>query len=59
VTLEFDPRSDADRAAVARLYRDARVVQHLETEDRLAIEADVPRRLLERLGRTRRIGASA
>ena len=58
VTLEFDPRSEADRAEVARLYRDARVVQHLETEDRLAIEADVPRRLLDRLGR-RRIGAPA
>jgi GTP-binding protein HflX len=53
VTLEFDPRSESDRAEVARLYRDARVVQHLETEDRLAIEADVPRRLLDRLGRRR------
>jgi GTP-binding protein HflX len=59
VTLEFDPRSDTDRAEVARLYRDARVIQHLETGDRLAIEADVPRRLLDRLVRTRRIGATA
>jgi GTP-binding protein HflX len=59
VTLEFDPRSELDRAEVARLYRDARVVQHLETGDRLAIEADVPRRLLERLHRGRRAGASA
>ena len=58
VTLEFDPRSESDRAEVARLYRDARVFQHLETEDRLAIEADVPRRLLDRLVR-RRIGATA
>jgi GTP-binding protein HflX len=59
VTLEFDPTSEPDRAEVARLYRDARVIQHLETEERLAIEADVPRRLLERLGRGRRIGAIA
>jgi GTP-binding protein HflX len=59
VTLEFDPRSDSDRADVAKLYRDARVIQHLETDDRLSIEADVPRRLLERLGRSRRIGATA
>ncbi len=51
VTLEFDPRSDADRAQVARLYRDARVIQHIETDDRLAIEADVPRRVLDRMGR--------
>ena len=50
VTLEFDPRSDADRAQVARLYRDARVIQHIETDDRLAIEADVPRRVLDRHG---------
>ena len=59
VTIEFDPRSELDRAEVARLYRDARVVQHVETGDRLAIEADVPRRLLERLGRGRRAGVSA
>jgi GTP-binding protein HflX len=59
VTIEFDPRSELDRAEVARLYRDARVVQHVETGDRLAIEADVPRRLLERLGRGRRSGVPA
>jgi 50S ribosomal subunit-associated GTPase HflX len=59
VTLEFDPRSEADRAHVARLYRDARVVQHIETEDRLAIEAEVPRRLLDRLGRARRMAETA
>ncbi len=59
VTLEFDPRSDADRARVARLYRDARVIQHIETGDRLAIEAEVPRRVLERMGRARRIAETA
>jgi GTP-binding protein HflX len=59
VTLEFDPRSEADRAHVARLYRDARVVQHIETEDRLAIEAEVPRRLLDRLGSARRMAETA
>jgi GTP-binding protein HflX len=59
VTLEFDPRSDRDRDHVARLYRDARVVQHIETGDRLAIEADVPRRVLERLGRARRMAETA
>jgi GTP-binding protein HflX len=59
VTLEFDPRSDQDRAQVARLYRDARVVQHIETGDRLAIEADVPRRILQRLSKARRMAESA
>ncbi len=59
VTLEFDPRSEQDRALVARLYRDARVVQHIETSDRLALEADVPRRVLDRLGKARRMAESA
>ena len=59
VTLEFDPRSDADRAQVARLYRDARVIQHIESDDRLAIEADVPRRVLDRMGRPRRMAETA
>ena len=59
VTLEFDPRSDTDRAQVARLYRDARVIQHIETDDRLAIEADVPRRVLDRMGRARRMAETA
>jgi GTPase len=59
VMLEFDPRSDADRAQVARLYRDARVIQHIETDDRLALEADVPRRVLDRMGRARRMAETA
>ena len=59
VTLEFDPRSEQDRAQVARLYRDARVVQHIETGDRLAIEADVPRRILDRMSKARRMAESA
>ena len=59
VRLEFDPASEADRAQVARLYRDARVLQHIQTEDRVVLEADVPRRLLERLGRARRMAETA
>ena len=51
VTLEFDPRSDTDRAQVARLYRDARVIQHIETDYCLAIEADVPPARARRHGR--------
>ena len=59
ITLEFDPRSETDRAQVARLYRDARVIQHIESGDRLAIEADVPRRVLDRMGRARRVAEIA
>jgi GTP-binding protein HflX len=49
VSLRFDPASEADRRIVARLYRDARVVQHVETGDHITLEADVPRRLVEEL----------
>jgi GTP-binding protein HflX len=54
VTLEFDPRSAADRASVARIYRDARVLHHLETGERLSIEAELPRRVLDRLRQAQR-----
>jgi GTP-binding protein HflX len=49
VTLKFDPTKEADRKLVARLYRDARVIQHVETGDLISLEADVPRRLVEEL----------
>jgi GTP-binding protein HflX len=59
VTLRFDPNAEGDRAEVARLYRDARVIQHVQTDDRLTLEADVPRRLLERMRRSRRMAETA
>jgi GTP-binding protein HflX len=59
VTLTFDPNAEGDRAEVARLYRDARVIQHVQTDDRLTLEADVPRRLLERMRRSRRMAETA
>ncbi|MBI1875441.1 MAG: GTPase HflX [Acidobacteria bacterium] len=49
VTLVFNSHDPDDQARIARLYRHARVLQHVLTEDRVQIEADVPRRLLERL----------
>jgi len=48
VTFEFDPDSAPDRLRIAALYRHARIVRHLTTDGRVAIEADVPRRLLDR-----------
>jgi GTP-binding protein HflX len=48
VTLEFDEGSAEDRAQIARVYRHARVVSHITTGGRVAIEADVPRRVLDR-----------
>lgn len=49
VTLEFDSESAEDREKIARVYRHARVVSHVTSDGRVAIEADVPRRVLERV----------
>jgi GTP-binding protein HflX len=50
VTLTFDPAHEADRERIARVYRHARVVEHETRDGRVSIVADVPRRLLSRLG---------
>jgi len=49
VTLEFDEDSAEDRERIARVYRHARVVSHVTSDGRVAIEADVPRRVLDRV----------
>ena len=48
MTLVFDARSEESRARVAQLYRLGRIFQHASTDDRISIEADLPRRLLPR-----------
>ena len=52
VTLTFDPDDPGDRERIARVYRHARVVVHEARDGRVSIVADVPRRLLGRLGAT-------
>jgi GTPase len=47
VTLVFDS-SDAARGALAELYRHGRVLRHLTTNGRVAIDAELPRRVLSR-----------
>ena len=49
VTISFDSTKEFDREQIARLYRVARVVSHVATNGRVLIEADVPRRFIERL----------
>ena len=49
VTVSLDNDSADDRARMARLYRLGRVVSHVTTDGRAVIEADVPRRLVERV----------
>jgi GTPase len=50
VVLSFDPDSASDRERIARVYRHARVLLHEARDGQVSITADVPRRLLSRLG---------
>jgi GTPase len=47
VTMEFDT-GEADRDRIAHLYRVGRVLRHVSTDGRVSIEAEVPRRILDR-----------
>ena len=49
VTITFDSGRESDRRQVARLYQVARVISHVATDGHVVIEADVPRRFIERL----------
>ena len=49
ITIVFDSNKDFDRQQIVRLYRVARVVSHVASNGRVVIEADVPRRFIERL----------
>jgi GTP-binding protein HflX len=49
ITITFDSGTDFDRQQIARLYRVARVLSHVATNGKVVIEADVPRRFIERL----------
>jgi GTP-binding protein HflX len=53
VHLEFDAASAEDREKIARVYRHARVVSHEDRDGRVAIEADVTRRDLDRVSSSR------
>ena len=48
VTLAFDSASGEDRERIAQLYRVGRILRHVSTDGRIAIEAEVPRRVLDR-----------
>jgi GTP-binding protein HflX len=58
-TLTFDPKVEESRVAVARLYRDGRVLQHVETDEHIAIEVEAPRRLIDRLPAVAIIGRAS
>ena len=47
VTMEFDG-GEEDRERIASLYRLGRILRHVTTNGRVSIEAEVPRRVLDR-----------
>src|SRR5262245_21220418 len=49
LTITFDNDNEFDRQQIARMYRVARIVSHVAHNGRVVIEADVPRRFIERL----------
>jgi GTP-binding protein HflX len=49
IVLDLHPDRDGDRGRLAALYRYGNVLQHVEHDGRVSIEADVPRRLWDRL----------
>jgi GTP-binding protein HflX len=49
VTLTFDERNEDDRRQLAQIYRHGRVLQHVVRGREIAVEAEVPSRLLDRL----------
>jgi GTP-binding protein HflX len=48
VTLEFAANDDGDRERIAQLYRLGRILRHVSADGRISIEAEVPRRVLNR-----------
>lgn len=48
VTMEFGAEDREDRAQIALLYRLGRILRHVATDGKVTIEAEVPRRLLDR-----------
>src|SRR4051794_31756981 len=47
VTIEFEA-GDGQREQIAQLYRLGKIINHLTTDGRVSIEAEVPRRLVNR-----------
>ena len=48
VTLEFESADESDRERISQLYRVGRILRHVATDGHVTIEAEVPRRILER-----------
>ena len=48
VTFDFDAASPADRDEISQLYRVGKILSHVATNGHVSIEAELPRRVLDR-----------
>jgi 50S ribosomal subunit-associated GTPase HflX len=53
VRFTLDDQRERDRRLLADLYRHGRVISQVNDRHRISVEADVPRRLLDRFARGR------
>ena len=52
VTFEFEAASEADRSQIAHLYRVGRILRHVASDGQIVIEAELPRRVLDKFAAT-------
>jgi GTP-binding protein HflX len=52
VTLQFETEDEEDRARIAQLYRVGRILRHVATDGHITIDAELPRRVLDRFQRS-------
>ena len=50
MTFEFEAASDADRDQISQLYRVGRILRHVASDGHILIEAELPRRVLDKFG---------
>ena len=48
VTFGFNPQDEGDRAMISELYRFGRILQHVASDHGITIEAELPKRLLDK-----------
>ena len=53
VTFEFDPHDERDREQISQLYRFGRILRHVASDTSITVEAELPKRLLERFRKER------
>jgi len=58
VTFSFDPHDESDRRRIGDLYRFGRILRHVTSDEAVVVEAELPRRLLDRFHREASLASS-